>query len=85
MAISGFVDITISLAYGLEHVIKYRTAIYWADGRATGTYFCENIQKCLKFPLATDFRVYKSSRWFLCTTYGLKHVIEYHKGDKMSI
>ena len=23
--------------------------------------------------------------WFLCTTYGLKHVIEYHKGDKMLI
>ena len=22
---------------------------------------------------------------FLCITYGLKHVIEYHKGDKMSI
>ena len=61
MAISGFVDITISLAYGLEHVIKYRTAIYWADGRATGTYFCENIQKCLKFPLATDFMAISGS------------------------
>ena len=46
MAISGFVDSTTSLAngflcttYGLKHVIKYRTVIYWADWRATGTYF----------------------------------------------
>ena len=47
-AISGFVDSTFeSLAngfyvfttYGLRHVIKYHTVIYWADGRNTGTYF----------------------------------------------
>ena len=34
--------------YDLKHVIKYHTAIKWADGRATGTYFCENRQTMFK-------------------------------------
>ena len=50
-------------------------------------------QKCLKFHLASDCMAILGSvdsntslaDDFLCITYGLKHVIEYHKGDKMSI
>ena len=80
-------------AHDLKHAIKYQTAIKWADDRATGTYFCENIQKMFKMSSRELFyglfmvfgQHYKSSIWFLCTTYGLKHVIEYHKGDKMTI
>ena len=53
-AILGSVDkfskwfLCTTYAYGLKHVIKYHRAIKWADGRATGTYFCENIPKMFK-------------------------------------
>ena len=41
--------------YDLKHVIKYHTAIKWADGRATGTYFVKIDHKCSKFPLTSDY------------------------------
>ena len=41
--------------YNLTHVIKYHTAINWADGRAKGTYIVEIDPKSSKFPLASDF------------------------------
>ena len=56
--------------------------------RATGTYFCENIPKLFKIPLVSDFTAISGSvdsTKSQCTTYGLKHVIEYHKDDKILI
>ena len=47
-AISSEWFLCTTYAYGLKHVIKYHTAIKWADGRATGTYFCENRPKMFK-------------------------------------
>ena len=97
-AISGSVDKSskwvLCTTYGLKHVIKYHTAIKWADGRATVTYFCENRPKMLKISSRKCMAILgsvdtgqhcKSSIWFLCTTYDLKNFIEYQKGDKMSI
>ena len=49
------------IAYGLKHVIKYHTAIKWADRRATGTYFCEHKPKMSKFPLTCDFMAISGS------------------------
>ena len=56
-------------------------------------FVCENSPKMFKISSREwfygHFRVcrqhYKTSWSFLCTKYSFKHVIEYHKGDKMSI
>ena len=58
-------------------------------------FFVKIHQKGSKFTLVSDFMAisvsvdtgqhYKSSRWFVCTTYSLKRVIKHHKGDKMPI
>ena len=51
--------------------------------------YTKNVQNFLSRVIYGHFRVcgqhYKSIRWFLCTTYDLNHVIEYHKGDKILI
>ena len=55
-------------------------------GEPQALIFCENISKKLKIPPCVCFyghimvcgQHYKSSKWFLCTTYDLKHVIKYH-------
>ena len=58
---NGFYVPHMHMVLNSKHIIKYHTAIKWADGRATGTYFCENDQKRSKFPLASHFMAISGS------------------------
>ena len=62
-------------------------------GEPQALVFVKLNQKCSKFPLASDFKAISGSvdsttslvDGFYVPAYGLKRVIEYHKGDRMSI
>ena len=65
---------------------RYNTTISESHGRRTYI-ICENGSKQLKIASRGRFLGYfkvsgelkKDSRWFICTTYDLKYIIEYHR------